>query len=84
MALFVALKKITHLDFQSNLKKKKKVNAKLEKLLFSQNFPTLILNQFFLYISVHFVFPTSNACQWMSANVSAAKRHFVISNIQFD
>ena len=61
MALFVALKKITHLDFHSNLKKK--INAKLEKLLFSHNFPILILSHSFLYISVHFVFPTSNACQ---------------------
>ena len=63
MPRFVTLKKITHLDFQSNLKKIKNkngsLNAKLEKLLFCHNFPNLILSQSVLYISVHFVFFTS-------------------------
>ena len=60
MARFVTLKKITYLDFQSNLKKKEKTkNAKLEKLLFFHNISTLIFSKSFLYISVHFVFLTS-------------------------
>ena len=65
-----------------NKKNKKTANAKLEKLF---SFLTIaqLLNQSFLNIFVQFVFLTSNACQWMRANVSAVKRHFVKNNIRY-
>ena len=49
IAIFVTVKKITHLDFQNNLKREC-VNAKLETLKLFQNFSTLILaNVFFTF-----------------------------------
>ena len=61
----------------------KKVNANLENFSFSNNFPTLIYANLFFTLQCLFVFLTSNACQWMSAKVSAAKKHFVIFNIWY-
>ena len=39
--------------------KKQMAPHKVEKLLFSHNFPSVILSKSLLYISVHFVFLTS-------------------------
>ena len=81
--IFVTLTKITHLDFQSNSKKKYRKYYVRKTLVFSQ-FPDSFLSQSYLYISVHFVFFTSNnACKWMSANVSAIKRHFLKFSIRY-